>query len=195
MESTTAIPSIQRAPLDHQPGRRINVRGGGGKTTLSRAIARKHGLRFIELDATFWLPNWVESEIADFRRKVQQASDEASEGWVIDGNYSGYLGDLVLKRADMIVWLNLPWRVMFWRVLKRSFRRARDKQRICGENVESWRTTLSTDSLWWWYISNRRRLIRRGERFLPLVPEGVPVIEIRTADELDRFYELQGLTK
>ena len=119
---------------------------------------------------------------------------EASDGWVVDGNY-GRLRDQVLEQADTVVWLNLPWRVMLWRVLKRTFRRAWDKQQICGENTESWRQVLSTKSLWWWYIAHRKQLITRVERMLPLVPAGVPVINIKSAWELNRFYEVQGLVR
>jgi hypothetical protein len=31
-----------------------------------------------------------------------------SDGWVLDGSYQGKLGDLVLHRADTIVWLDQP---------------------------------------------------------------------------------------
>jgi adenylate kinase family enzyme len=182
-------------PLDHPLGRQINVRGGGGKTTLAKAIAQKKTLSFIELDAIQWLPNWEERDRADFGDKTSQAIQDADGAWVVDGNYSGYIGDLVVKEADMVVWLNLPWRVMFWRVVKRSIVRAWDKRKICGDNTESWRKLFSRDSLWWWYIANRKRLISRGTRFLPLISVGIPVIEITTTRELDRFYEIHNLDR
>lgn len=190
-----AMPQPNLVSIDHPLGSRINVRGGGGKTTLARALAAKLHLPFIELDALFWLPNWQERDAEDFRQKTQEAIESAPAGWVVDGNYTESLEDLVLRQADTIVWLNLPWRVVFWRILIRSILRARDKQIVCGSNTESWRALLSRDSLWWWYIANRGRLIQRGERLLPMVPLGVPVVEIRSRKGLDAFYEVHGLAR
>lgn len=182
------------APLDHRLGQRINVRGGGGKSTLARALARERGLACIELDALNWLRGWRERGDGDFRAEIESALAAAGDRWVVDGNYTR-VGDLVLRDADTVIWLDLPWRVMFRRVLVRSVARAIDRRRICGDNVETWGQLLSRRSLWWYYVTHRRNLITRGERFLPLVPAGVPVIRIASARELDRFYELQGLVR
>ena len=182
-------------PLDYPLGDRINVRGGGGKTTLTQSLAASRGVPFIELDAVFWLPNWVEREPEDFRNQTQDAIGAAANGWVVDGNYTNHLQDLVVRQADTVVWLDLPWRVMFWRTLIRSIQRAFDKETICGSNTESWRIFFSRDSLWWMYIKNRKQLIRRGERFLPLVPAGVPVVQIQSARDLNKFYSIHGLTR
>ena len=195
----TVSPTGRFAPLDHALGRRINVRGGGGKTTLARALARKHSLPFIELDAINWLPGWREREGDDFRDKTQEAIDAAMDGpdngWIVDGNYTGNLGDLVLRQADTVVWLDLPWRVMFWRVLRRSVMRAIDGEMVCGENRESWRNMLSRHSLWWYYVTHRQRIITRGYRLMPMVPDHVPIIRIASARQLDEFYRLHGLSR
>lgn len=178
--------------LDHRLGARISIRGGGGKTTLARRLARGRRLSFIELDALLWLPGWRERELDEFRAQVRAALDEATGGWVVDGNYHR-LGDLVLREADTVIWLDLPWRVMFRRILFRSVARAIDKRTVCGANTETWGQFFSRQSLWWYYIAERQKIIRRGERFLPLVPSGVPVIHIRSVAELDRFYEIHDL--
>lgn len=186
---------VNFVPLDHPLGRRISVVGGGGKTTLARSIGRKLDLTFIELDAIHWLPNWVEREAGPFRRLVTKAIDAAPGGWVVDGNYTSKLDGEVVGRADTVVWVNLPWRIRLWRIFKRSLQRSWDKQQICGENTESWRHNLSRDSLWWWYITNRRRIITAGDRFLPWLRPGVPVIDIRSPRDLDRFYKVHGLSR
>jgi adenylate kinase family enzyme len=183
-------------PIDHPLGRRIAVVGGGGKTTLARALAAKLGLPFVELDVLFWKPGWVESDPGELEVKVAAAIAAAPDGWIVDGNYWTRLRDLVVGQADTVIWVNMPWRVMFWRISLRALRRATDRRPICGENYESWRHTfLSRKSLLWWYIKNRRRYNRAEERMLPMVPPGVPLIDLASPRDLKRFYTLQGLRR
>ena len=49
---------VNLVELDHPLGRNVGVFGAGGKSTLARAIARKSGLAFIELDAIQHMPGW-----------------------------------------------------------------------------------------------------------------------------------------
>ena len=182
-------------PLDHPLGDRINVRGGGGKTTLARAISTRQGVPFIELDDIHWLPDFHELDEDNFRTATTEAINDAGSRWVVDGNYMMKPGDNVMKRTDMVVWLNLPWRVVLWRILKRSVARAWTKETIGGGNQETWRQFFSLEALWWETIVGRKRIIGRGDRFLPLVPAGIPVIEIKTPQELERFYRNHGLTR
>ena len=53
-------------------------------------------------------PNWTETPDDELRALVEPIV--ASDGWVIDGGYRGKLGDLVLRNADVVVWLDLPVR-------------------------------------------------------------------------------------
>ena len=185
-----------RAAIDAPLGRRISVVGGGGKTTLAKALAAKLGLPFIELDALHWKPGWVESSPEELRAKTEAALASAPDGWVVDGQYHGKIGDLVVRQADTVVWVNMPWRVMFWRVFKRSVQRAKDRQKICGENYESWRQTFfSPESLLWWHIKTRGQYKTRGERLRPMLPAGVPLIDLSSPKLLDRFYEAHGLRR
>lgn len=185
-----------RVAVDHPLGRRISVVGGGGKTTLAKALSEKVGLPFIELDALHWKPGWEESSGEELRAKITAALAAAPEGWVVDGQYHGKIGDLVVRQADTVVWVNMPWRVMFWRVFKRSVQRARDRHKVCGENYESWRQTFfSPKSLLLWHITTVRRYRRRGERLLPMVPAGVPLIDLSSPKLLDSFYKVHGLKR
>lgn len=99
--------------------RRVMIVGssGTGKSTVARAIGDRLGLPVIHLDAEYWRPGWVEPEGADFERRVGEIA--ARDRWVIDGQYSR-TWSLRAERADMIVWLDLPRRIYFWRVLKRT---------------------------------------------------------------------------
>ena len=63
-------PTIESVAGDIRLGSRICIYGRGGKTTLSRALGDLTGLPVIELDAIFWLPNWVERDSDEMREIV-----------------------------------------------------------------------------------------------------------------------------
>ena len=98
---------------------------GSGKTTVARELARGLGLPHVELDALFHGPGWTEPPIEEFRRRVAAATD--GSGWVVDGNYESSLGDLVLERADTVVWLDLE--SMFAWTIRSHLRRRRELPR------------------------------------------------------------------
>ena len=68
-------------------GRFIAVQGKGGKTTLSKALARRFDLGFIEQDEIRHQANWVELSNEEHRQVLNNLFDEYSSGWVSDGNY------------------------------------------------------------------------------------------------------------
>ena len=143
--------------MTHSPGTRIAVVGstGSGKTTLARELARRLGVPHIELDALFWEPDWAEAPLDVFRARV--AETVAGEGWVCDGNYSK-VRDVVWDRAETVVWLDYPFRVLAWRLLRRSVRRSARSEELWNGNRESWRRSfLSHDSILLWLLRSYRR--------------------------------------
>jgi adenylate kinase family enzyme len=97
---------------------------GAGKTTVGRKLAASLGVPFVELDAIFHQPDWVELPRDDFREQVSAAL--AAPGWVVDGNYSA-VRDLVWDQADTVVWLDLPRRLVMRRVILRTLRREKPR--------------------------------------------------------------------
>ena len=186
-------------------GRKILIWGGGGKTALGKALAAKLNLSFVELDALHWLPNWEERPREEFRQLVHETLDswqgDLKSGWIVDGQYGSALGSTVLERADTLVWLELPCRVVFWRTFTRAIRRARDKNLICGENVESWRRAfLSRDSLIYIHIKLRlgggyKRSIARLEERIRESGGHATVIRLTSARQLDEFYAAHDLVR
>ena len=169
--------------------RRINVVGtsGNGKTTFSRALAKRLGLPYVELDALNHGPNWTEASDEDFRRAVEAATDR--DGWVADGNYGRKIGDLVLRQADTVVWLDQPLPLVLWRLWRRTVRRIVRGEELWSGNRESWRGAFwGRDSLFAWTIRahfrNRRRLPEQLER----LPE-LRVYRLRSRTDVKRFLE------
>jgi adenylate kinase family enzyme len=125
--------------------RRVSVVGtsGAGKSTLAAALARVLDAEFLELDSVFHQPGWVPLPREEFRRRVEAAV--AGERWVIDGNYTSQVKDLVWARADTVVWLDLPRRTVMRRVIWRSLWRAAKRTELWNGNRERWRNFFSVD--------------------------------------------------
>lgn len=102
--------------------RRVVVVGtsGTGKTTVASRIAATLGVPHVELDSLHWEPGWTEAPVDVFRSRTIEAT--SGESWVADGNYS-VVRDILWGRADTMVWLDYPFRVAFWRTLRRTVRR------------------------------------------------------------------------
>ncbi len=81
------------------------------------------------------------------------------------GNYSS-ARDLTWTRADTLIWLDYPFRIIFWRLLRRTIRRIRTQEDLWNTgNYETWRKQfLSTNSLFVWLL----KTYRRRQRELPL---------------------------
>lgn len=110
---------------------------GSGKTTLGRALAKKLGAPFIEVDAVQHLRNWALATPAQFRAQVEPILD--GESWVIDGTAPDMVGRLVVERAELIIWLDLPPWVWLPRLLRRSARRWFFREELWNGNRESLR--------------------------------------------------------
>jgi adenylate kinase family enzyme len=146
--------------------RRISVVGnsGSGKTTLAAAIAAALDVPHLELDAVFHQPDWKPLEAGLFREKV--AGFVAADSWVVDGNYSA-VQDLVWQRADTVVWIDLPRRVVMRQLVSRTLRRMITRQELWNGNTESWRYLFCLDPersiLVWAWTSHRKYVQRYAE--------------------------------
>jgi shikimate kinase len=157
---------------------------GNGKTTLGRALAARLDVPFVELDALVHGPNWTETSDEDLRALVTPIV--RSDAWVIDGTYRSKIGNLVLDAADTIVWLDLPIRVWFPRLLRRSARRLTGREKMWNDNRETLRGAFGgRESLFGYAI--RMHFARR--RAYPVELAAYPVVRLRTVDEVDRWLE------
>jgi adenylate kinase family enzyme len=153
-----------------------------GKTTVARRLSEQHGVPHIELHALHWGPNWSEPSAGDFRARVDEAL--TPDGWVADGGYHGKLGELVLERADLVVWLDPPIRTILGRLSARTLRRIRSGEELWGGNRETWRGAfLSRNSLLVWALKThgprRQRYEERLARF--------DVVRLRSATETESW--------
>ena len=155
---------------------------GCGKSTVARALATSLDAPYVELDAIHHQAGWTELDADELRRRVEPIV--AGHRWVVDGSYRGKLGDLVLERADTVVWLDLPRRVWLPRLVARTLRRVVRREELWNGNRESLRNVFSgRDSLIAFALRNASRRRQRYPRELATFR----VARLRTQAEVDAF--------
>ncbi len=144
---------------------------GAGKSTLAQALSSRLGLPYHEMDALYFNgPNWA------INNKVNEDVSRltAEPRWIIDSLGYPEVRDLLWARADTVVWLDYPKRVIMPRVLRRSIQRTVTREVLFGGNRETWTDWLSREHPAWWAWSQhgaRRREVNRrvrDPRFTPL---------------------------
>jgi adenylate kinase family enzyme len=133
---------------------------------------------FIELDALHWEPNWVEAPNEVFRARVKTATRSSS--WVAAGNYL-VARDIVWSRAEVIIWLDYPFHIVFWRLLTRTISRAVTQEELWSGNREKLWPHLkiwSKDSLFNWLFKTYWRR-KREYPMLFALPENAHLKVIR----------------
>ncbi|MFI7072959.1 adenylate kinase [Micromonospora sediminicola] len=164
---------------------RILVYGvyGAGKSTLAQRLAERLDLPWCPVDDLLWQPGWVEVPVDEQRRRIEAVCRR--DRWILDGAYHGWR-DVVLARADLVVGLDYPRRLSFWRLLRRTARRLVSGEEICNGNRESLRSVVSRDSVLVWHVAAFGRA-RRRMRAWHADPAGPPVLLFRDPAALDRW--------
>ncbi len=112
---------------------------------------------------------------------------------MIDGNYSR-VRDIVWARGTTIIWLNYPFRVVLWRALCRTVKRAATQEELFSGNRESFRKSFfSRESIILWVIYSYRRLRRNYRRILDNgdYPH-LRVIELRDPAQAEKLIASMG---
>lgn len=137
---------------------RILIAGvsGSGKTTLARQIADISGITHTEIDGLFHGPNWTpRTEFVDDVRGLV-----AAEAWVTEWQYRD-VRPLLLSRAEMLIWLDLPTRVVMFRVIRRTLSRRLHRTVLWNDNVEPPLRTIFRDRehiiRWAWRTRSKYR--------------------------------------
>ena len=119
----------------------------------------------------------------------------AGGGWVIDGNYS-VAQPLVWARADTVVWLDLPRRVVMRQVIWRTLRRAAFRvelwngNRERGANLFTWAPEDSVISWAWHHYSVQRE--RYASAIVDPAHAHLHFARLRSRREIGRFLTAAG---
>jgi adenylate kinase family enzyme len=151
--------------------RRVTVVGTScsGKTTFAANLASILEVKHIELDALYWLPDWVERPKDEFLNSVEK--ETAKDAWVSDGNYTR-AREIVWRRATAIVWLDYSFPRTFYRSLSRTTRRIFSGEEVCAGNRESFRKAfMSRDSILLWVLTS---YVEKRAEYTKLLGEAKP---------------------
>jgi adenylate kinase family enzyme len=159
---------------------------GSGKTTLARRLAATLGSPHIELDSIYHQAGWTPLDDANFRARVQEATEPAR--WVVDGNYS-VVQDIVWDKADTVVWFDLPYARVMARTIRRTLRRTITRQELWNGNREPfsnlWSLKPETSIIAW--AATRHGIYRR--RYLEAEHDprwaGARFVRLRSQAEAD----------
>ncbi len=118
---------------------------GSGKSTLARSLSNFFQINEIELDEINWLPNWENRQTSDKEGFIKDVALKIStESWVATGGYLS-VRDLLWSRANIIIWLDLPYLTVLKRVVLRSLKRAFSKNETFIGCKENWWDLLKWD--------------------------------------------------
>lgn len=163
---------------------------GSGKSTLAGKLSRKYGLEHVELDSLFMNGDWVETELPEFRARIEKRLC-GLRGFIIDGNYRK-VRDITWDRCDTIVWLDFPRPLVMKRVILRTIKRVVTREELWNGNRESFgKSFLSRDSiiLWSWNTYDRRKAdYTELQKYYE--GKGVRFLVIRSPRALGRAFEL-----
>ncbi|MES2620931.1 MAG: adenylate kinase [Bacteroidota bacterium] len=172
--------------------KRINIVGttGSGKSAFSKKLSRISGIPYVQIDQIYWGADWYEPTDEEFFPKLREALNR--EQWILDGNY-GRTVPIKWKDVQVVIWLDYPFPLVFYRAVKRAITRAISKEELWPGtgNKESFRRSfLSRDSILGWtiktYSGNRTRYLAamRDTRF-----SHIQFVRLKSSEEALVFLE------
>lgn len=158
---------------------------GSGKTTLGLKLSSVLGIAPTDLDELYWLPEWKGRPEEEFKKSVMGVIEK--DAWIISGNYS-IVRDLIVARADTIIWLDYSFLPNFWQIFSRSIQRVTSRKLICNGNRETFAKLFSKGSIMLWFFNtfhDRRR--RYGTMIAEWKESGKACIHLRSPGETAAF--------
>jgi len=162
---------------DWATARRIHIIGGGGsgKTTLARRLGTLLDAPVYDLDQIGYeggagAKRRLEVKLADIHHIAAQPA------WITEGIFLWWTDEL-LRAADRIIWLDLPFHVTAWRIVVRHL-----KADLAGANRHAgWRNLR-------WFLRNTRTYYRATVPTLPSAPDDDgAVTRLATAEALQPY--------
>jgi adenylate kinase family enzyme len=137
----------------------------------------------VEIDGLFHGPGWTQRP--EFMDDVEEFTRH--DAWVTEWQY-GPARPVVLARADLVVWLDLPTPQVMWQVSSRTLRRRLHRVELWNGNVEGPLRTFFTDPehivRWAW---STRHKFRDLDRRVAADRPDLPVVRLTSHREARRW--------
>lgn len=150
---------------------------GSGKSTLAAKLARHLDLPYFATDDIYWRSDWTPVPEADVTAWLDATT--AAPRWVLDGNFDAQR-EILWGRAQLAVWLDLPWTTTLWRVGRRNLRWWLGRTPVWGGR----RMTLPRALSGVRHAATSHALKRRSYRAILAGFPNLTVVHIRSQDEL-----------
>ncbi len=158
--------------------------GGGGKTTLSRAIAEATELPLHEVDRIQYRAGWEVAPAAEVTSEIEQII--ATDRWIIDGFGPWPTFESRCERADTVIFVDFPLWIHFWWAAERQVSAARGEARLGGP--EGCPLDGMTEKVFRAIGFVHEEIRPKILELLPRVRDRVDLIEIHSPEELDALH-------
>jgi adenylate kinase family enzyme len=156
---------------------------GSGKTTVARQIAACLDIPHIEIDGLFHGAGWTPNP--EFTQDVQRFS--ADPVWVTEWQYKE-ARPLLVRRADLMVWLDYSRPLVMWQVAVRTVRRRIRHEQLWNANMEPPLSTIFTDPehIVRWAWTSHRSSAQRVVEVVQALPD-LPVVRLKKRSATRRW--------
>jgi hypothetical protein len=142
-------------------------------------------LPYIELDSLRYEAEW--KKVAEQRFFDDVVHKVGANEWVIDGNYE-LTRDIVWIRAQVLIWMDYPLRVVLWRLLKRTVQRLMTGAVFANGNRERLWRLIGPNSIFLWAIRSQRPRRSKFEALLATTRYAhLVVFRLRSPREADAW--------
>ncbi|REB07424.1 topology modulation protein [Sporosarcina sp. BI001-red] len=165
----------------------MGISAGAGKSTFARSLGEMLNYPVTYLDSLYFEPGWKEVPLEIFEQRQVEATADST--WIIEGNYSSTVS-VREKRADTIVYLELPLYLCLYRVLKRRIRYHRQTRPELGKDCPE---KLDWEFLKYIVTTYGRRKVGMRGRMLRYAEEGKMVFHLQSRRQIrDFLHELDS---
>jgi len=161
---------------------------GSGKSRLAARVSATLDVPRLELDAVFWDADWTLRDLDEAHGIVAEFVATHPEGWVMDGNWTSRLGDLLEGPAgpDVTVWIDHSRLRTLGRVVGRTLRRGITREELWHGNRERIGMWFRRDDENIVLYSWRQHPVARA-RYEQRIAAGEPIVRLRGQREVDAW--------
>jgi adenylate kinase family enzyme len=92
-----------------------------GKTSLAKRLSKALKIKAYDLDDFYWQKKFTKKRAPGAVEKLVKKATHRKK-WIIEGVYSSCV-TCSLDKADVVIWLDYPFRVIAWQLIKRQIKR------------------------------------------------------------------------